>query len=89
MSLMGFHSLFLFAQVTLSRFVTFLFMFPVLSFYYQLELLNWFHLALKTVEAERISVDHVAHLKPSDGGSAATQCQYSSPFSFVFVDQFF
>ncbi|MBA0668249.1 hypothetical protein Goklo_001182, partial [Gossypium klotzschianum] len=28
---------------------------------------------LKTVEAERISVDHVAHLKPSDGGSAATQ----------------
>lgn len=34
----------------------------------------------KTVEAERISVDHVAHLKPSDGGSAATQCKY--PFSF-------
>ena len=30
---------------------------------------------LKTVEAERISVDHVAHLKPSDGGSAATQCE--------------
>lgn len=29
----------------------------------------------KTVEAERISVDHVAHLKPSDGGSAATQCE--------------
>ncbi|KAL0734878.1 hypothetical protein Bca4012_011088 [Brassica carinata] len=29
---------------------------------------------LPTVEAERISVDHVAHLKPSDGGSAATQC---------------
>ncbi|KAL0750402.1 hypothetical protein Bca101_032405 [Brassica carinata] len=28
---------------------------------------------LPTVEAERISVDHVAHLKPSDGGSAATQ----------------
>ncbi|XP_068309587.1 COP9 signalosome complex subunit 6-like [Pyrus communis] len=27
----------------------------------------------KTVEAERISVDHVAHLKPSDEGSAATQ----------------
>ncbi|RVW60742.1 COP9 signalosome complex subunit 6b [Vitis vinifera] len=27
----------------------------------------------QTVEAERISVDHVAHLKPSDGGSAATQ----------------
>ncbi|KAB2616738.1 COP9 signalosome complex subunit 6a-like [Pyrus ussuriensis x Pyrus communis] len=26
-----------------------------------------------TVEAERISVDHVAHLKPSDEGSAATQ----------------
>ncbi|KAL8161172.1 hypothetical protein V2J09_012661 [Rumex salicifolius] len=26
-----------------------------------------------TVEAERISVDHVAHLKPADGGSAATQ----------------
>lgn len=33
-----------------------------------------FCLDLKTVEAERISVDHVAHLKPSDGGSAATQC---------------
>ena len=31
----------------------------------------------KTVEAERISVDHVAHLKPSDGGSAATQCEIS------------
>lgn len=31
----------------------------------------------KTVEAERISVDHVAHLKPSDGGSAATQCKFS------------
>ncbi|RXI04023.1 hypothetical protein DVH24_038297, partial [Malus domestica] len=28
---------------------------------------------MHTVEAERISVDHVAHLKPSDGGSAATQ----------------
>ncbi|CAL5405176.1 unnamed protein product [Camellia sinensis] len=28
---------------------------------------------ITTVEAERISVDHVAHLKPSDGGSAATQ----------------
>ncbi|KAK4386849.1 COP9 signalosome complex subunita [Sesamum angolense] len=27
--------------------------------------------AYLTVEAERISVDHVAHLKPSDGGSAA------------------
>ncbi|KAK6149487.1 hypothetical protein DH2020_017012 [Rehmannia glutinosa] len=27
----------------------------------------------ESVEAERISVDHVAHLKPSDGGSAATQ----------------
>lgn len=27
--------------------------------------------------AERISVDHVAHLKPSDGGSAATQCKLS------------
>lgn len=30
-------------------------------------------ISFKTVEAERISVDHVAHLKPSDGGSAATQ----------------
>ncbi|MFS7922272.1 putative COP9 signalosome subunit 6, MPN domain-containing protein [Helianthus anomalus] len=30
---------------------------------------------IETVEAERISVDHVAHLKPSDGGSAATQCE--------------
>ena len=30
------------------------------------------------MEAERISVDHVAHLKPSDGGSAATQCKDSS-----------
>ncbi|KAL1815003.1 hypothetical protein DCAR_0519219 [Daucus carota subsp. sativus] len=29
--------------------------------------------SIETVEAERISVDHVAHLKPSDGGSAATQ----------------
>ncbi|KAK9706626.1 hypothetical protein RND81_07G140100 [Saponaria officinalis] len=28
---------------------------------------------IETVEAERISVEHVAHLKPSDGGSAATQ----------------
>ncbi|CAN8326002.1 unnamed protein product [Cochlearia groenlandica] len=28
---------------------------------------------IETVESERISVDHVAHLKPSDGGSAATQ----------------
>ncbi|KAL3643465.1 hypothetical protein CASFOL_014280 [Castilleja foliolosa] len=28
---------------------------------------------IETVEAERISVDHVAHLKPSDGGSTATQ----------------
>ncbi|CAI9785023.1 unnamed protein product [Fraxinus pennsylvanica] len=28
---------------------------------------------IETVEAERISLDHVAHLKPSDGGSAATQ----------------
>ncbi|KAF8014955.1 hypothetical protein BT93_H0678 [Corymbia citriodora subsp. variegata] len=28
---------------------------------------------IETVEAERISVDHVAHLKPSDGGTAATQ----------------
>ncbi|GLJ08271.1 hypothetical protein SUGI_0085330 [Cryptomeria japonica] len=28
---------------------------------------------IETVEAERISVDHVAHLKPSDGASAATQ----------------
>ncbi|XP_072986625.1 COP9 signalosome complex subunit 6a [Typha latifolia] len=32
---------------------------------------------IETVEAERISVDHVAHLKPSDGGSAATQCKAS------------
>ncbi|CAK9231198.1 unnamed protein product [Sphagnum troendelagicum] len=28
---------------------------------------------IETVEAERISVDHVAHIKPSDGSSAATQ----------------
>ncbi|KAL9274129.1 COP9 signalosome complex subunit 6a-like protein [Drosera capensis] len=28
---------------------------------------------IETVEAERISVDHVAHLKPADGGSAGTQ----------------
>lgn len=40
--------------------------------------LNLLLFPLKTVEAERISVDHVAHLKPSDGGSAATQCK-SSP----------
>ncbi|KAL3364858.1 hypothetical protein AABB24_013562 [Solanum stoloniferum] len=30
-------------------------------------------IACQTVEAERISVDHVAHLKPSYGGFAATQ----------------
>lgn len=30
---------------------------------------------VQTVEAERISVDHVAHIKPSDGSSAATQCK--------------
>jgi hypothetical protein len=30
------------------------------------------------VEAERISVDHVAHIKPSDGSSAATQCNFLS-----------
>ena len=35
--------------------------------------LNYFLIASKTVEAEQISVDHVTHLKPSDGGSAATQ----------------
>ncbi|KAF6136483.1 hypothetical protein GIB67_035042, partial [Kingdonia uniflora] len=29
---------------------------------------------IETVEAERISVGHVAHLKPADGGTAATQC---------------
>ncbi|KAJ7954487.1 COP9 signalosome complex subunit 6a like [Quillaja saponaria] len=28
---------------------------------------------IETVEAEWISVDQVAHLKPSDGGSVATQ----------------
>ncbi|KAJ7296880.1 hypothetical protein O6H91_Y094600 [Diphasiastrum complanatum] len=28
---------------------------------------------IETVEAEHISVDHVAHIKPSDGSSAATQ----------------
>lgn len=28
---------------------------------------------IETVEAERITVDHVAHIKPSDGSSAATQ----------------
>ncbi|KAG4975944.1 hypothetical protein JHK84_035703 [Glycine max] len=28
-----------------------------------------------TIEAERISVDHFAYLKPSDGGSAATQSE--------------
>ncbi|KMS98832.1 hypothetical protein BVRB_3g068130 [Beta vulgaris subsp. vulgaris] len=28
---------------------------------------------MKNVEAERIYVDHVTHLKPTDGGSAATQ----------------
>ncbi|URE00440.1 COP9 signalosome complex subunit [Musa troglodytarum] len=36
-----------------------------------------------TVEAERISVDHVAHLKPSDGGSAATQCDIPLDNSFL------
>ncbi|KAJ4829301.1 COP9 signalosome complex subunit 6a [Turnera subulata] len=39
---------------------------------------------IETVEAERISVDHVAHLKPSDGGSAATQCKSLSPFTSDF-----
>lgn len=34
------------------------------------------------MEAERISVDHVAHLKPSDGGSAATQCK---PFILIII----
>ncbi|URE00437.1 COP9 signalosome complex subunit [Musa troglodytarum] len=34
-------------------------------------------------EAERISVDHVAHLKPSDGGSAATQCDIPLDNSFL------
>ena len=45
---------------------------------------NFFWSTLQTVEAERISVDHVAHLKPSDGGSAATQCKFldSSPLVF-------
>ncbi|CAF2028475.1 unnamed protein product [Brassica napus] len=37
---------------------------------------------IETVEAERISVDHVAHLKPSDGGSAATQCK---PFILIII----
>ncbi|CAN1146487.1 COP9 signalosome complex subunit 6a [Linum perenne] len=36
---------------------------------------------IETVEAERISVDHVAHLKPSDGGSAATQCKSHCPLA--------
>lgn len=31
------------------------------------------HVFYQTVEAERLSVDHVAHIKPSDGSSAATQ----------------
>lgn len=39
----------------------------------------------KTVEAERISVDHVAHLKPSDGGSAATQCERSCASLFISI----
>lgn len=44
----------------------------------------------KTVEAERISVDHVAHLKPSDGGSAATQCNLALPsLSFSSLLKFF
>ncbi|CAI0399203.1 unnamed protein product [Linum tenue] len=37
----------------------------------------------ETVEAERISVDHVAQLKPSDGGSTATQCKLLCPCSVV------
>ena len=40
---------------------------------------------LKTIEAERISVDHFAYLKPSDGGSAATQCKC---FSRLFLTLF-
>jgi len=38
---------------------------------------------LKTIEAERISVDHFAYLKPSDGGSAATQCKCFSRLFFA------
>lgn len=41
----------------------------------------------KTVEAERISVDHVAHLKPSDGGSAATQCKICLYSLIVYRDK--
>lgn len=54
---------------------------PLFSFFIVFHLMptrvtELFFLFSKTVEAERISVDHVAHLKPSDGGSAATQCEF-------------
>lgn len=48
-----------------------------------------FCLDLKTVEAERISVDHVAHLKPSDGGSAATQCNSLLSLILFYLHGFF
>ena len=38
-------------------------------------------LLFQTVEAERISVDHVAHIKPSDGSSTATQRECDALFS--------
>ncbi|KAK8497649.1 hypothetical protein V6N12_042837 [Hibiscus sabdariffa] len=82
----GITQLILSVQATQLRLILTLFKLPFLStqFYFnfhQLELLRlflfffffWGGGGIKTVEAERISVDHVAHLKPSDGGSAATQ----------------
>lgn len=72
---MGFHSLFLFVQATLLRLGMFILLYQIWSKQHQLGYTFIFLVGtLKTVEAERISVDHVAHLKPSDGGSAATQC---------------
>ena len=80
---MGFHSLFLFVQTILLRFDLLFFFFLIIFHLSPTGVTELFFLVSKTVEAERISVDHVAHLKPSDGGSAATQCKPLSPPSFL------
>ena len=88
---MGFHNLSLFAQAILLRlgFMTSAIPFHILNHCFSINWFTWIpfslppHALLKTVEAERISVDHVAHLKPSDGGSAATQCKCFSRLFFA------
>ena len=81
---MGFHSLFLFVRAIPLR-SELLFFFNFIFHLSPIGVTELFFLVSKTVEAERISVDHVAHLKPSDGGSAATQCEPLSPPSFLFL----